>query len=409
MKRQLTSGVFYTVFFLLFIAGGVIANLGIVPFRPVYACLPIALLVPFYGIKFDSRALAFFGLSAVIIISGLVNDSSLEEIALFFRYVLISYSMYYLVNVYVNENNLTKITNLVFTLGMWQLPLVVFQRFSYDWVSRFFAVTVIPVDFNVGTFYVDSTTGPFLIGLILILLFDKSNTYHIKNRNLKIVWYTATVFLTNSFISQLMLIGIFGFYLFRVFTLKTIVRFSLAALGVMTVFFLLGWTDDWIAWVSSAIGQATLSERGSFETFSQGGYSRSAAVLYYLEQPLSFLGDGPSRYYDPVAQSYEVGNRGQLFTFYSEVGIFGLIAGYWVLYSIASKRFISLTRMEFIFFLVTVGLTATTNVLSGADKMLAYCLLLKIQSGIQPDESLQESRQEYRLRKNFHRQAYSAL
>jgi hypothetical protein len=111
--------------------------------------------------------------------------------------------------------------------------------------------------------------------------------------------------------------------------------------------------------------------------FLQGGYSRGAAILFYLSQPLKLIGDGPSRYYDPSTREYSLGNTGQIFTRYSEIGLVGLITSFWILYKIGKSVSFASTSMRIGTFLVICALTLTSSVMSDASIMLAYNIFLR--------------------------------
>ena len=59
------------------------------------------------------------------------------------------------------------------------------------------------------------------------------------------------------------------------------------------------------------------------EAFLSGSYGRGAAIAYYLNQDIKWFGDGPSKYFNVFSNIRMRGNTGHIFTFYSEVGLFG--------------------------------------------------------------------------------------
>jgi hypothetical protein len=110
--------------------------------------------------------------------------------------------------------------------------------------------------------------------------------------------------------------------------------------------------------------------------FEEGKYERTAAIYFYLTQPLKVLGDGPSAYYDALNREFTLGNTGQVFTLYAEVGIVGLLFGYWIFFEM-SRRSSASRKMAIGCFLLMSALTITAFALSDASLLLAYNIFLK--------------------------------
>jgi hypothetical protein len=115
-------------------------------------------------------------------------------------------------------------------------------------------------------------------------------------------------------------------------------------------------------------------EDQDIDKFLRGDYARGAAVLYYLSEPLKIIGDGPSKYYDPVSKEFLLGNRGQVFTFYSEVGMLGVASSFWFLFRIGAE-FSSRIRWPLV--LSVAALSITSSVMSDASIMFAYTFFLR--------------------------------
>lgn len=374
MNRQL----FYIIYVLLFCLGGFIAFFGIVPFRMVFVVPLALLLVPLYGLRLEPVTKVMACFSLVILISALINGSSARETLMFFRFILTPFAMYYLVQVAVKVYNIRKILNISLLLGMIQLPIVLLQRIFYDALSPLGVVEVARIDFNFGTFYVkgDPALSMFLIGLILFLLFDTQNNYFVKNRYFKATWFTLTVFLAHSVLCHLLVIVIWGYFLLRRFSIKNIIRLGLIGAVIIVTFAYFKYWDTWVGEIQPRLAQVNLQETSNLDAFLIGSYSRSAAVLYYLSQPLKWWGDGPSKYYDPATRTYLLGNRGQMFTFYAEAGLIGLFMGYLILFSMTRNKLRTSSIMAIPYFVCMSALTITTSVMSDASIMLAYNIFL---------------------------------
>ncbi len=369
--------VFYITYVLLFLIGGTIAALGIIPFRPFHVSALALLLVLLYGIRLDRVTRLFVFFTLLIIFSGIINGSSLKQIFYFLRFVIVPYSMYYLIRIYINQQNIKKIINLSIILAMLQLPVVLIQRIFYTQLISLSVIPIEPVDFTTGTFYVkaDPALSIFLFGLILFLLFDPKHNYFVRNRMFKAAWFSLTILLSNSMISQLMLFGVWAYYLLRGKKIWAVFSVGLASLALVITLYYLGATQQWLWQLSYVTRQFSIKEVAEEEIFLMGGYSRGAAILYYLSRPLSLIGDGPSKYYDPLTRTYLLGNKGQIFNFYGEVGLIGLLLGYAILHAMAYRRGSSV-RTRWLYFLIAVGLTITSNVQADASVMLAYNLFL---------------------------------
>ncbi|MCH7536090.1 MAG: hypothetical protein IH948_10200 [Bacteroidetes bacterium] len=372
--------IFYTAFGLFYYIGGLLAFVG-VPFRMAFVSPLALLLVPLYGLRLDKVTWLFLLMALVTVASGISNGSSGMQILLFFRFVITPFAMYYLAKVFLSPRNMNKVLNISIMLGMIQLPVVLFQRLSFDWLINYsaFPSGISQLDFNFGTFYVkdDSAMSFFLIGLILFLLFENKRNYFVSHRMFRAVWFSLSILVANSKVSHFMLIGIWAYYVLQGRSFKTLLQVGLITGVIAGIFTFFSWNKYWIDSSSHTVQEIIHQDTGNIETFLGGGYSRAAAILYYMNEPLSLLGDGPSRYYDPVSRTHIIGNTGHALIFYGEVGLIGLILSYWILYRIAVRRKGDSSDFTRLYFLVIVGLSATTSIMSDASIMLAFNIFMR--------------------------------
>lgn len=372
---------FYACFILLFVIGGSISFTGIIPFRMAYVAFLPMVMMPFFRPKFDSVFIITIIFTIHIFLSAFLNGLSLTYVITFFRFVLIPYSMYYVVKKYCTPKTIKKIINICMALGMIQLPIIIFQKSFYDTLIQYSAVHVIQIDFDFGTFYTanDPATVYFILGLILFMLFDKNGSEFIKNKGVKIIWLATTVLITNSKLLSFVMLSVFGVYFLMNIKLKQIAISLLIISSVASVIVSLGFADNLKENIELAVSDLTLSggdSRAEIKAFLEGKYSRQAAVLYYLSQPIKFIGDGPSRYFDPITGEYSLGNRGQIFIFYSEIGLIGLFLGFLILFFM--QRSYSDTSLKFrmgLFIIISL-LTLTTSVMSDASLIFMYNIFL---------------------------------
>ncbi len=248
------------------------------------------------------------------------------------------------------------------------------NRIFSDFIIKYSQVKIQYWDVTFGTFFIkdDPAMTIFLLGIILILLFNK--TIIIKYRTLVVLILLSTIFLSGSKILQLTTIIILGVYFVRGFSIKKIIYISLA--GIIGLYALSNTKifKERKEEITKAYIQATFQESGNLDAFKSGDYNRNAAVIYYLNQPLKWFGDGPGEYFDVTTRERLLGNTGHIFTMYSEVGIIGLLLSYLILFQmsrICQNRFVANLYLFSI-----LMLSFTTNVLSDASIVLAFNIFL---------------------------------
>lgn len=377
--------VFYTVFAFAFLLGGTVYLLNIFSFRLFYLVLPVFFLFPIYGIKIGAVEKTFLLFLVVILASAVINHSSIGQFLSFLRFLGIPYLMYYLCKNYIRENNIKKIIRLCILVACFQPPLVFLQQTLFGPIN-----SVLPaqtryniedkMDFSFGSFYIsdDPAMSFFLMGLIIFLLFDNDNNYFIKNKLLLAGYFTLGVLISNSQLSNILVILIWVVMLLRRFKLKDIIK-SLAIVSFAVLLILSLGFYDFLRWkISQGLEQASIDaiESSAGKNFEEGKYERTAAIYYYLTQPIKILGDGPSKYYNAITKEFTLGNTGQIFTLYAEVGLVGLLFGYLIFYEMSRRKAAS-KKMAWGCFLLISALTITTFVLSDASFLLAYNIFLR--------------------------------
>lgn len=377
--------VFYTVFAFAFLIGGTIFLLNIFPFRLFYLAPLAFLLVPIYGIRIGVVEKVFLLFLIEIIVSAVFNHVSPGQFFSFLRFIGIPYSMYYLCKHYITGKNIKNIIRICIMVACLQPPLVFIQQTFFGPINSLLPskTQYLPeekIDFSFGSFYVsnDPALSFFLMGLIIFLLFDNDNNQFIKNRFLLAGYFTLGVLLSNSQLSNIMVILIWMFFLLRRFKVKDLMK-SLAIVAAAGILILSLGFYEFLEWkISDVIGQLSIEsiQSATGSNFEEGKYERTAAIYFYLTQPLKILGDGPSAYYDALNREFTLGNTGQIFTLYAEVGIIGLLFGYWIFF-VMSKRHSASKKMALGCFLLMSALTITAFVLSDASLLLAYNIFLK--------------------------------
>jgi hypothetical protein len=377
--------IFYTVFAFAFLIGGTVFLLNIFPFRLFYLAPLVFLLLPIYGVSIGTVEKVFLLFLVEIVISAIINRVSIGQFLSFLRFIGIPYAMYYLCKHYIKENNIKKIIRLCIVVACLQPPLVLIQQTFFEPINSLLpaATRYLPeesMDFSFGSFYIsdDPSLSFFLMGLTVFLLFDTANNQFVKNRLVLAGYFSIGVLLANSQLSNMLVILIWVFFLFRRFQLKNLLKSFAIVTVALGLLLSLGFYE-FLEWkISDAMQQTSMDaiESAAGSGFEEGKYERTAAVYYHLTQPLKIFGDGPSAYYDALHKEFTMGNTGQIFTLYAEVGIAGLLFGYLIFFQMSRRRTAS-RKMAWGCFILISALTITAFVLSDASLILAYNIFLR--------------------------------
>jgi len=263
-------------------------------------------------------------------------------------------------------------------IGLIQFPVVLLQRLFSDFIINYSRVEISYWDVTFGTFFIkdDPAMTIFLIGIVLILLFDKSKV--VKHRTVIVIVLISTIFLSGSKILQLTTIIIIGVYVLLEFSIKKVIYISLAAIFMLFAFSNTRIFQERKEEITRAFIQASFQDPGDLEAFKSGEYNRTAAVLYYINQPIKWFGDGPGKYFDVKTRERVLGNTGHVFTIYSEAGLIGLLLSYMILYQMT--RICTNKLIGNLYFVTILILSFTSNVLGDAGIVLGFNIFLFILS-----------------------------
>ncbi len=382
---------FHLIFFLLFCLSGLLTYLSIsTNLFPYRMNLVSALVVPLaflFKIRINWTVIAFAALSMIVALSGMINNSSLMEFILFMRILGFSFLIYFLVDMYVRPENIAKLIRLSTIIALVQLPIILLERYSYEYLPQKVKSIVIPLDFDFGSFNFkgDASMAIFLVFIVIFLLFDKKHHYIIPKRWLVIAWLTLTVLITNAEIVKLILLIVWGVYIVVNINKKVIIYSSASIALILAILFVSGKFESVAGQLLHSFQSANVSTKAT-EAFLSGGYGRGAAISYYIDKGITLFGDGPSKYYDPITRSRLLGNTGHIFTFYSEIGLLGWIFSVLIFLFIAvkienTKIKISITML--IIFLAIQMLSFTTEIMNDVSIFMIYCIFAK--SSLIPD------------------------
>jgi hypothetical protein len=372
--------IFFSVFFLVFTLSGFLTIGNFFPYRMGLVSLFVLPLLFVYGIKFNSIYFVYFGLIFVIILSAIFNGSSMLDFFLFLRILLFSFLIYYLVSIYINQENITNVIRVCIFIAVIQLPIILVQQFIYPYLSNRIVSGISQIDFDFGTFNYkgDASMSFFLSLMVIFLLFDKNWSYITKNRWPIVIWLTITILIANAEVMKL-IIGMI-WIVFVMFNLnKKSALFAIIAIA--SVFLLLVgfgvfdqiWSDFSRSFISNSKIDLTNAEK-----YLTGSYARGSGIAYFLNQEFLWLGDGPSKYYNVLDRERLRGNTGHFFTFYSEIGFLGLFLSFLIFFFIAfpTRKLKIHFRMEYLLmFLSIILLSFTTEVLNDISIVMIYSIM----------------------------------
>jgi hypothetical protein len=302
----------------------------------------------------------------------------------FLRILVFSYLMYYLVEVYVNEKNIRNIIKLCVIIAVIQLPVIIIQQMTYDYLPDRLTQGFLRLrwDFAFGTFrFGDSALNLFINLILIFMLFDKRGNYFARYKLFLVFWLSATVLFSSSEISKITL----GLIWFVYFTLhlkrKTTIYLGLLLLIMLLLFIGSGLMSEMMTPVVTALSQA-VNDFGPerVELYLEGRYARGAALYYFFTNDLLLLGDGPSKYTDPISGERLRGNMGHIYTFYSEIGLIGWLLSVYIYFVIAfrsGKGRLRLSVFTILLFLSVQILSFTNNIMNDISVVFIYCIMAK--------------------------------
>lgn len=334
MKKKLL------LFFILFInvIAGMLVTYGVLPNRTDYLLLLPLCLVLIGPIRWNR----YYSLSVIFVLffffNAYWNGIGLISAAKYSKYALIPFLAYFTTDISLDKNTANKLLSLLIWIGLVQLPVVVVQNL---FVGQLVGYTVVPdmlhEDFTTGTFWLrnDPALNFFLIALISFLLFSSHSLTQTKTRFL-ISYFTITLLLSNSKLALLILVGIFILFALRDMSIANFFKYlSIATLVVGVLFFF--FSEAITIKLQTMYSQMTNVSEGAVKEFLKGGYSRTAALVYLISEPLKVVGDGVGAYVDLDTNEYRWGLRGQIFIFYAEIGIIGLTLSYYLAYAMVKE------------------------------------------------------------------------
>lgn len=350
----------------------------------------LVILVYLKVVKDVVLALILFLFSCVSFLSAWSNNIPWLQFLAFIRIPIIVYLIYNLVRYYLDSNaRVERVMRIIYFIAVIQLPVIIFQRFIYPYLPERLILESSLTDFGMGTFAGDTAMAFALIGLVVLLLFDRNVKRFIKWRWFLAVWLSLTVLFSNSQIQHITIILVWGVYFLSHLQLRNIFIGILSVICVAGLIILLSQSSL----MTYPLMQSTLTKLSAvtqifddnvdYEKFLSGKHARNAAISYYINQPIKWIGDGPGSAYDTSTGVRSIGGWGHIYTYYAEVGIIGLILSILIFFVIAVPIKIGRStvklKISWIAVLLFLGINIVTLVkypLGDTAIMFTYCLLL---------------------------------
>lgn len=375
LDRVATPFVFWTTFAFAFLLSGIFS---LVEFIPYQLGLVSALSIPLIavtGIKLDRVTWGFLLIVLAVFSSALVNQSSPLDLALFMRIPIFSFVAFRLAQLGVVRVKVRRVASALFIVGLIQPIVLLGQRLTAEFLDRSGNLITWPYDAFYGTFNLksDAPMSIFLLLLVIYLLFDGRSTLVGTRRFAAAFIFSLGVLMGNAELSKLVLVVLWGGFLFRNLNSKMML---VACIGLVLVSIVLAQSVG-----LEPLGSVWHAIRWNIDTrdmadFMTGGYARGTAIGFYLSQPIQWVGAGPGAFFDPISGSYSRGVQGQLLTFYGEVGAITLLLSYWILYLIQrqGQDLRRITLPQFLSFIVVLVHTVTIPVMNDLSVMFAYSI-----------------------------------
>lgn len=335
-RLQPAKLIFFSIFFLVYCFSGMLSALTGFQYRMglvSFIAIPLLLL---RGVRIARVEVMYIILTTVIFASFLVNNTSFFDFATFVRIPVFSFLVYYTSSQYITRLNIDKILRYCLSIGMLQMPVMILQFLSYEYLPIYIRSRAAHHDIGFGTFNwgTDNSMTLFLGLLVAFILFDRNRNYIVKRKWIVVSWLTLSILISNAQLGKIFIILIWALYVFRFFSFRTLLSVIFAGIFLTILVSVYGATNLSDENVTTFVDRLNISSaQESVEQYLEGKkYARSGALYYFLTNPIQWLGDGPSKYSNPYSWTLIRSNTGHLFKFYSEVGLLGLLFSYLVFF-----------------------------------------------------------------------------
>jgi hypothetical protein len=378
------KNLYYLNILFAFLIGGGLVFIGFFPDRYIYLIFLFMLFLPKFNIKFNGILIAFITLAVYLIIVSIIKKSSLPEVFSFSKFIIFPFIIFYLVKTFF-ENYPEHRKNIFFAfivIALIQLPAILIQKIFYSSLINLTSIEIAEIDFTFGTFWVKNDPGLtfFLLSIIVLILFGKNNYIRERFKTILAITLTLTLLLTNSQLGNLLVLIIWFLYIIKKRSFKTLL---VSFLGFVATGLVLFFTNNlaFVIWKFSDLYiRSTNITPGAMDVFFEGGYSRAVAIYFFWTQPIKILGDGLSKYTDMATGEQIIGLKGQLFTFYAEIGLLGIVISSLIIIVITKFYTKKDTRYNYILMGILLVYMFTTSPFSDVSFLTTFFSIIFINS-----------------------------
>ncbi|WP_224488210.1 hypothetical protein [Robertkochia flava] len=328
---------------------------------------------------------------AVILFSGLINQSGVAKIILYCLFVILPFSLYGFAHINWKEGIVSyrSIFKLLFYIGLFQFPVLLIQRNFYQeligWNRS--GQKIEWYDFMYGTFFIksDHSLCLFLLILISILIFTPSvRQLGVRFRWLNVSILSVAIFLTESNISKLFLSLLLAFVvilpIYRKYYRNK--RFQiLTGVFLLSLIFMVFQLKDY-DFMKKRLGgkfEDQFSIETAYKQYENTTAKRSQIVLVAIKKlEPKFIGSGPFSYFDFFKGTFtKTQHFSQLIWAYFDLGFLGLFAVILLIFSIVK----SITTVKGVPFVIFSGIIIVyafyTTILADIAIMASLFILFK--------------------------------
>tara|TARA_R110000744_G_scaffold196201_1_gene315449 strand:+ start:511 stop:1692 length:1182 start_codon:yes stop_codon:yes gene_type:complete len=267
----------------------------------------------------------------LIIGSGMVNNTELKKIILYFVFALVPLGVFLVIDGLMKVGvNVKKLSSLLFKiLIIIQLPIILIQKFGYGFLIKFNNSNqfIGDYDFMFGSFFIkaDHSLGFFLLIYLLGIIFK-----YRREGAKEIPWFLigyicVTILLLESNLTKLFFFIVLTYY--GVIWANKRVRY----LGIVTIF-TLGYVMLNLALSVPKIATELYFLKNKYTVIesvkaTERGYAkRPQIVISYIQDSLKIIGEGPYDYFNLLTGEFKKSmNFSQLIWTYNDLGIIGVI------------------------------------------------------------------------------------
>ena len=304
-----------------------------------------------------------------IIVSAIINETAIVKVILYSFFSIIPFVITYFFNILISQEVKIRITvnSLLKVIILIQLPLVLLQKYFYDFLIKFnnSSQTIAEFDFMFGSFPIkaDHALGFFLISYLLRIIFNLREKKIKKIPWFEIIYISLTILIIESNLTKIVLALLFSYYIL-IWLYRKISVFGLIICGL--IFY---WGLNFVIAKSEVISNEIhhykylLSPSESSKAVERGYAKRPQILVHQIcNDKISFFGKGPYDYFDILTGKFKnTIHFSQIVWSFNDLGLVGLFIVVLLMYFIIKS--LGLDReSKFLLFVIMLLYLFMTNV-----------------------------------------------